>query len=161
MKLMKQMCFAALLLSTTYAAHGQEETSGGEKFAAGVHLGNQTTGFSLKYRATEKITGQATFDFAGSITNYGLRGLYAFNTGPDYEIFGYAALTLFRFDSFLVDETTIGFGGGAGIEYDLRSLAPTLPPLFASAELGAALGSFGRFSGFSTVGLGLALHYRF
>ncbi len=162
MKLLHKACFAlALLLATSTAAYSQDSTSGNEKFAAGIQLGNQTTGFSFKYRATEKITGQVTLDFTGSITNYGVRGLYAFNTGPFYEIYGYASVALFRFDAILFTESTVGFGGGAGIEYDLRGLSPDLPPLFASFEIGASLGSFDAFSGFSLLGTGIALHYRF
>lgn len=160
MKFLRKACFALTLLLATSTAHSQDTAPINQKYAVGIHLGNLTSGFSFKYRATEKITAQATLGFIGSLSSYGVRGLYAFNTGPFYELYGYGSLALWRFDGF-IDDSAVGAGAGGGIEYDLRGLSPTLPPLFVTYELGLNLVNFSNYNGFSSFGTGVALHYRF
>jgi len=158
-RLLKRICFVLALTFISTQSYAQSD----EKIAVGIQLGNFSSGLSAKYRFTDTITGQGTLGFFGQLTKVGARGLYAFNTGPNYEIFGFGAINVFRFDgSFLVgSETVVGLGVGAGIEYDLRGLAETLPPLFVSFELGFNLVNFDNFGGFSSFGQGIALHYRF
>lgn len=156
-----RLIYPLLLVLAFMLTPSVSQAQSNEKFAAGIHLGNLSTGFSFKYRATDTITAQATAGFFGTLNYYSVRGLYAFNTGPFYEIYGYGAAGLWRWSGFLVDESSFGFGAGAGVEYDLRGIAPELPPLFASFELGFNFVNFDTYTGFSSFGQGIALHYRF
>lgn len=57
-------------------------------------------------------------------------------------------------------ESVMGFGAGAGIEYDWRALSPNLPPIRWNAEIG--LGRVGlEYYNFSTLMFGVGGHYRF
>lgn len=166
MQLVSKLAFALILALATNLAHAQsnEPTStSNERFAVGIQLGLFSSGLSGKYRLTDTFTVQGTAGFFGLLNRYGVRGLYAFNTGPFYEIYGYGGLSIWRFGGTLSrsSETAFGIGAGGGIEYDLRGLNPTLPPLFAAWELGANLANFNNFSGFTAFGTTIALHYRF
>ncbi len=157
MRLMYPLLLVMAFMLTPSVSQAQSD----EKFAAGIHLGNLSTGFSAKYRATDTITAQATAGFFGALNHYSIRGLYAFNTGPFYEIYGVGSIGLWQWNGFLVDESSVGFGAGAGFEYDLRGLAPELPALFASIEFGFNVVNFDTYTGFSSFGQAIGLHYRF
>lgn len=134
-----------------------------ETLAAGFQVVHRSSGLSLKYRMSDAFTAQGIAGFFGSVNSYTARGLLAFNSGPFYDIYAYGSVGLWRWSGnrFFRSESAFGVGAGVGFEYDMRGLAPELPPFFASAELGASFANFDNFSGFSTLGVGLALHYRF
>ncbi len=130
---------------------------------AGFQSSWPSHGLSLKMDFSDKITGQAVVGFLGELNNYAVRGLYKFKKEQFYNMYGFGSLGLWTWDSDFVgwdDESVIGLGGGAGIEYDIRGLDRTLPPLFVNAELGLNIASFDHYN-FSSVGLGVGLHYKF
>ena len=155
---------AALALSAPAAALdlGAPLADGEGRLAAGLQSSFSSGGLSLKYRVSERITAQGTLGFFGSVSNYGARGLYEFSRGDFFGAYGFAGVGVWRYDGgrFFASESVFGFSGGAGVEYDLRGLAPTLPPVFVSGELGLGVASFDNYD-FSSFGLGLGLHYRF
>jgi len=166
MRLIKYLLLSAMLFTVPAVSQAQDTAPAGTesgRFAAGILLANLSSGLSVKFRATDKITAQGTLGFFGVLSRYGVRGLYHFDDGPFYQLYGYGEIAMWRWGGTfgLRAENTFGFGGGGGMEYDLRGISPDLPPLFASAELGINLASFDNYASFSRFGLGLALHYRF
>ena len=128
---------------------------------AGLQSSWPSHGLSVKMDFTDKITGQAVVGFLGTLNNYSVRGLYKFKKEQFYDMYGYGSLGLWTWsDSFYADESVVGVGGGAGIEYDLRGLDSSFIPLFVSAELGLNIASFDHYN-FSSLGLGVGLHYKF
>ena len=141
---------------------GAPLADGQGRLAAGLQTSFVSGGLSLKYRVTEKVTAQGTLGVLGSLTNYGVRGLYHFTEEDFWSAYGFGGVGLWRYDGgrFFRSESVFGVNGGAGVEYDLRGLAPTLPAVFVSGELGLGVANFDNYS-FSSVGLGFGLHYRF
>ena len=130
---------------------------------AGFQSSWPSHGLSVKMDLNDKITGQAVVGFLGEINNYSVRGLYKFKKEQFYNMYGFGSLGLWTWNSDYVgwdDESVVGIGGGAGFEYDLRGIDKTFVPLFVSAELGLNIASFDHYN-FSSVGLGVGLHYKF
>jgi len=141
--------------------------SAGDFSGKNIYAGFQSTwpshGLSVKMDFTDKITGQAVVGFLGDLSHYSVRGLYKFKKEQFYNMYGYGSLGLWTWDSDYSgwkDESVVGVGGGAGIEYDLRGLDSSFIPLFVNAELGLNIASFDHYD-FSSVGLGLGVHYKF
>ncbi len=122
------------------------------KWAAGFQSSFTSYGFSAKYRYTDVLTLQGTIAPLGSATSYGARGLYNFHQDGPLTGYGFVGLSLWKIDlGFLGDDSAVGFGGGAGVEYEVA------PRFLLSAELG--FNSSGVLS--SAIGLGLGIHYQF
>ena len=130
---------------------------------AGFQSSWPSHGLSAKMDFTDKITGQAVIGFLGALNNYSVRGIYKFKKEQFYNMYGYGSLGLWTWDSdhhLYDDESVVGVGGGAGFEYDLRGLDSTFIPLFVNAELGLNIASFDHYN-FSSLGVGVGLHYKF
>jgi len=159
MKLTKVLTTVALLAITTQSTLQAKETVG---------VGFQSSGFSsnglsVKVDLSDTYTVQGIAGFLGDVTNYSMRGLYNFQNEKDYSLYGYGGVGMWqiKYDIFGVeDESVVGFGAGAGVEYDLRALSPNFIPLFVNFELGMDVVKFENdsYGGFTT---GLGLHYKF
>jgi len=147
----KTLIIAALLTSTLHANEGD------------IYAGLEWYGLSGKYDVSDKITAQAIVGAwgYGNLTSYTGRGIYKFKQKDDYALYGFGSVTSWTWDNGFDNESVFGFGAGAGVEYDIRGLNPELPPIYLNADLGLQVASFDRYGGFSTLGLGLGVHYKF
>ena len=157
-KHIKVLSIVAILGLTTQASAADFSN---KNLYAGFQSSWPSHGLSVKMDFTDKVTGQAVIGFLGDLNNYSVRGLYKFKKDKFYDMYGYGSLGLWTWDSSIyASESVVGVGGGAGFEYDLRGLDSSFIPLFVSAELGLNIASFDHYN-FSSVGIGVGLHYKF
>jgi len=147
----KALLISALLLTTLQAKEGD------------IYAGLEWYGLSAKYDVSDKITAQAIGGFWGysGLTSFTGRGLYKFKEQNNYSLYGYGSLSSWSWSGYGYDETVIGFGGGAGAEYDIRGIDPEFIPLFVSADIGIQVANFDHYNSFSGLGIGLGVHYKF
>jgi hypothetical protein len=147
----KTLLISALLLTTLQAKEGD------------VYAGLEWYGLSAKYDVTDKITAQAIGGFWGysDLTSFTGRGLYKFKEQNNYTLYGYGSLSSWSYSGYGYNETVIGFGGGAGAEYDMRGIDPEFIPIFISADIGIEVANFDHYGSFSSLGIGLGIHYKF
>jgi len=156
-KIIKGMVATTLLIIGTQSTLHAKETIG---------VGFQSSGFSsnglsIKVDLNEQYTVQGIAGFFGDVNNYSVRGLYNFQNKKNYNLYGYGSVGMWKIDyTFLEDESVVGYGAGAGVEYDLRGLSPSFIPLFINIELGMDIINFDNdsYGGFTT---GVGLHYKF
>ncbi|HIO95877.1 MAG TPA: hypothetical protein EYG67_03570 [Campylobacterales bacterium] len=130
----------------------------------GIQSSFPSEGFSIKMDTSHKVAVQGIFDFIGDETSYALRGLYKFKKEQFYNVYGYGEIGLWSWDKayyYHESETVLGFGAGAGIEYDLRGLDSSFIPLFVNAELNLHMIDFDYYHNDDEFGLGLGIHYKF
>jgi hypothetical protein len=150
--LSKSMVVIALLSTVASADKGD--------FYAGI----ENHGLSAKYDVNDKITAQAIIGVWGydDLTSMTGRGLYKFKEKEHFNLYGYGAITSWTWsNSYYGDETVIGFGAGAGAEYDIRGIDPEFIPLYINFDLGFQVASFDHYGGFGGLGWGLGVHYKF
>ena len=153
LKVCKKSLVVVALLSTVASADKGD-------FYAGL----ENHGISAKYDVTDKVTAQAIIGVWGynNLTSFTGRGLYKFKEKEHFNFYGYGAITSWTWnDNYYGDETVIGFGAGAGAEYDIRGIDPEFIPLYINLDLGLQVASFDHYGGFSGLGLGLGVHYKF
>ena len=130
-----------------------------------ISLGFQSSylayGISAKYDFTEKTHAQGIVGFLGTVNTYTVRGIYDYYQKPNLDIYAFGSVGIWTWDNYLYDESVVGFGAGSGLEYDIRGLDSELPPLLLSAELGLNVVNFEHYGSFSSLGLGLGIHYKF
>ena len=151
----KQLSVVAMLALLTIGASADQ----GDMYA-----GLENYGLSAKYDVTDKITAQAVVGVWGynSLTAMTGRALYKFKKQDHLDFYGYGDITSWTWkDSYYGDETVIGFGAGAGAEYDIRGIDPDFIPLYLNLDLGLQVASFDHYGGFSGLGLGVGVHYKF
>jgi hypothetical protein len=151
-KLKKSLVVIALLSTAANADKGD--------FYAGI----ENHGLSAKYDVTDKITAQAIIGVwgYGDVTSFTGRGLYKFKEKEDFKFYGYGAISSLTWSNdYYGDETVIGFGAGAGVEYDIRGLDPEFIPLYINFDVGMEVGSFDHYGGYTGLGWGLGIHYKF
>jgi len=149
----KKSLVALALLSTVASADKGD-------FYAGI----ENHGISGKYDVSDKITAQAIIGVwgYGDLTSMTGRGLYKFKEKENFNLYGYGAITSWTWsNSYYGDETVVGFGAGAGAEYDIRGIDPEFIPLYINVDVGIQVASFDHYGGFGGLGLGLGLHYKF
>ena len=130
-----------------------------------ISVGFQSSGFSshglsVKLDVGDKFVAQGVAGLLGDVTNYSVRGLYKFKEKNHYNLYGYGSLGMWQWDNYFHDETVMGYGAGAGIEYDLRGLDSDFVPLFVNVELGMEFIDFDYYD-YGGFGIGLGLHYKF
>ena len=147
----KSLVVLALLSTTVDAKEGE------------FLIGLESYGLSAKYDVTDKITAQGIVGVWGydNLTTMTARGLYKFHEKENYDFYGYGAISSWSWDNAYYDETVIGFGAGVGAEYDIRGIDPDFIPLYVSADLGFQVASFEHYGGFSGLGIGFGIHYKF
>lgn len=117
---------AALVLGLTATAAPTSAQEDGSPFGLGFQSSWPAWGVSGIYDVSEKITAQAVLGAFGTISTFSGRSLYHFQRQPAYSLFGFGALGLMR-HSFRVlgereSESTIGIGGGAGVELNWQDI---------------------------------------
>lgn len=162
-----QICSAQATVQSG-ATVGQQ----GGRFGVGFASSWPAYGASGTMRINDAITAEAVLGFFGSVSNFGGRAWYRFKRNPTYDLYGYAAASLYRYDYTTFDgsllrtrrdtESVLGLGGGAGIEAGIQTLFKdeNLPPIFLNWEVGLALAQFDYYD-FSSFVIGGGIHYRF
>lgn len=158
-----------LILALCMSAPAQDRDD--LKWGVGFQSSFPAWGISGSMDINETITAQAIIGFFSGLKTYAGRGLYRFKKEQYWEIYGYGMLGLWSYDGVrfrsgvgLEDhtETVLGFGAGAGLEYDWRAFNPDLPPLFWNFELGVGFVEFDEVDyDFSALLIGVGVHYRF
>jgi hypothetical protein len=134
------------------------------RFGVGFQSSYPAWGLSGTYDVNEDISAQAILGFFGNLQTYAARGVYRFQQEDQWNLYGYGLLGIWRysFSAFGISdsENAVGFGLGAGMEYDWRSWNETLPPIYWNIELGLGIVDMDHYN-FSTIMFGAGLHYRF
>jgi len=146
------------LITNLYAGN----SGGKSKYYLGFQNGYESWGLSGKMDLSEKASVQGIIGVAGALTNFSGKGLYKFKSDQYWDFYGYGQAGIWMWDGggYFSDETIFGFGGGAGIEWDWRVLSPDLPPIYWNLELGLGFINFDNYN-FSSINIGLGVHYRF
>lgn len=138
------------------------------QYSVGFQSSWPSYGVSVRYDLSDRVQAQGVVGALGEVTNFSGRLNYDLKDEEKYDIYGYGSVGLWRYSFSLFgvseSETSIGIGGGAGLEFDLQEVfAPDeddFPPLFWSIEMGLTMASFDAYN-WSTFSLGGGLHYRF
>ncbi len=133
----------------------------GSKSGGNLGVGAQSSwpsyGLSAKYDINDDVAVQGTVGALGTVSNYGGRVLYKFKKEPKYNLYGFGSVGMYNYSSGIFDESVTGFGGGAGLEYDLgNEFSGT--PITMSGEIGLASVGFDNYN-YSSFGLGFGIHY--
>ncbi len=131
----------------------------------GISVGVQSSGFessglSVKYDINDKITAQAILGAIGTVTNYSGRILYNFKKDKYFTYYGYGSVGSWSWSNSFYSETVIGYGAGAGLDYNIQNADKDLPPIFLSAEAGFSMVDFSHYS-YGGLGIGIGIHYKF
>jgi hypothetical protein len=156
-----------LLQAAPHAATAQENDN---RFGIGFQSSWPAYGLSGVYDLNERLTAQAVLGAFGSLTTVSGRGLYHFQRQPSHTLYGFGTVGVWRHSWSLAgsssSETSPGVGGGAGVEFDWRSIlgnsgnGSEFPPIFSSIDIGFVAASFDHYN-FSGLVIGAGLHYRF
>jgi hypothetical protein len=132
----------------------------------GIQSSYPSDGFSVKVDTGERVSFQAVFDPLGAERSVSFRGIYKFRRDMFYSIYGYGEVGYWNWDKgYYSDkrEDTLGYGLGAGWEYDLRGLDASFIPLFVNFELNLHFfdNSDEYYYNEEELGLGFGVHYKF
>jgi hypothetical protein len=132
------------------------------KLGIGFQSSWPSYGVSGIYDLNPTVSGQAVVGFLGGWTTLSARGLYRVAQRPHIDPYGYGMAGMWRYDSGLSDASAFTFGGGGGLDIDLRLLAPDLPPLYFNMELGLSMVNL-ELAGYNgaMMAFGAGFHYRF
>ena len=155
---MKRVLFILLLVLSNLIADNN--------LYLGIQSSNPSDGLSIKMDTSQKTAVQGILDFTGERRSYSFRGIYKFRNRQFYDIYGFAEIGVWDWDRAYhhkYQKTALGFGAGAGVEYDLRGLDSGFLPIFVSAELGIYRIDFDDDYYYydDRLGLGFGLHYKF
>jgi hypothetical protein len=132
------------------------------KYGVGFQGSFPASGLSGMLDLTDEFTAQAIVGFFGNLNTFAGRGLYKFQREDFWNLYGYGMLGAWHYSIGSLSETVLGFGLGAGVEYDWRAFNSELPPIFFNLELGIGFVDFDKVPfNFSTLMIGAGLHYRF
>ena len=135
------------------------------KFGVGFQYTFPACGLSGIMDVTPNTSIQGIFGFFGDLKMFAGKGIYRFKKEHYWNIYGYGEVGVFSITGYgnwrnqkIINETSMGFSTGAGIEYGWQALSPNLPPVWWNFELG--LGTVMDY-GFPTMFYGCGAHYRF
>jgi len=157
-----------LLILTLFACNIAQADN---KYAAGMQSSFPAWGISGKMKIDDKITAQAILGPMGSLGTYAARGLYTFKSEKEYDMYGFGMLGLFTYEGKTLNLITLqnevttevgtGFGAGVGIEANWQHLAPEMPPVYFSGEIGLGFINFDTLYSFNSIMIGAGVHYKF
>ncbi len=177
-KFKKHIMVSAILLIilissvSVFAQKNQEEKK--TKFGIGLQNLSPAWGISGMLDITPDMSIQGIIDPLGNLKMYTGKGIYRFKKGPSWSAYGYGMAGAWSHYPYYdvvgwnvvkKTETIVGFGAGAGIEYDWRGLSAdfsNFPLIWWNIEIGLGKIDFKK-SGvdFSGIMIGGGLHYRF
>lgn len=156
------LAFGGLLAFTAPGLGAQQETP---RWGIGFQSSFPAYGLSGVYDLNEEVTLQAVLGAFGTFTTLSARGLYRFQREGTHDLYGFGSAGLWRWSALGFSESSLGVGGGAGVELDWRRILvdeAAFPPIFTSIDVGLTFASFSdEAPGFSVLTLGVGLHYRF
>lgn len=162
---------------SVFAQKNQEEKK--TKFGIGFQVSYPAWGISGMLDVTPNVSIQGILGPLGDLKTYAGRGIYKFKKGPYWNAYGYGMLGAWSYQPVAdfysggllymgtkgETETIVGFGAGAGIEYDWRGLGAgfsDLPPIWWSTEIGLGKLDFKKSEqDYSGIWFGVGAHYRF
>ena len=154
--------FLGTITGNVLAQNDTDEPPRDLRFAIGFQASFPAYGPSAMFDITEALTTQVTVDPFGKITNVTLRGLYKFERGYYWGLYGFGLVGSWGYEKGSVTDNTVALGLGGGFEYDVRGLVPDLAPILFNFETGYVYTSFDEvdadYSGFL---IGLGIHYQF
>ncbi len=163
-KLSPSALIATVFLASTVSMNAAAETQvGNGEYSLGFQSSFSSAGFAGRVGLNDKLSAEAFLGLFGMLTHFGARGLYAFKEEAKWSAYGFGTVGVWMWDSgstWVSDESAIGFGGGAGIEWNWQTLDPELPPVSWNVELGLGTANFDRYD-FSNVSLGAGFRYHF
>jgi len=134
-----------------------------DKIGAGFQSSYPSYGLSAKMNLNDKFAIQGVLGFLGTVTSYSARGLMNIKQAEDYKFYGYGTVGFWSYDYSILGksdtETSVGFGGGGGIEYDMAKYLDGIPLTF-NLELGIGIVNLDHYN-FSAVSFGAGMHYWF
>jgi len=132
------------------------------KMGVGFQSSWPSYGVSGIYDMNQTMSAQAVLGLLGGWTTLSGRGLYRFTEHPVIDPYGYGMVGMWRYDSGFADASAVSFGGGGGIDFDLRHFAPDFPPLYLNMELGLSVVNLD-LAGYTgaIMAFGAGFHYRF
>lgn len=163
----KWITFSLLLLAASVGtARAQDPTPGTAPdrghtrgaFGAGVQLTWPAYGLSAMYDLSETLSVQGVVGSAGYGFSLTGRGIYRFT--PQEKFTPYAYGSVGTWSGYLGYGMVPNFGAGGGVELDVRTFAPDLPPLFIGVEGGLNLVTYSGGS-YTYFEFGPGIHYRF
>jgi hypothetical protein len=164
------LALALLLGLTAWAAPSAAQDSASESAESPFGIGFQSSwpayGLSALWDVSDTFTAQGVIGAFGGLTTLSARGLYHFQREEKYSLYGFGTFGIWRNSYNDLDrsesETSPGFGGGAGVDLDWRSIIgdDEFPPLYSSIDLGFVAATFDHYD-FSGLVFGVGLHYRF
>ncbi|HHJ18466.1 MAG TPA: hypothetical protein ENJ84_01330 [Gammaproteobacteria bacterium] len=151
---------SVIFLSSSASARDWRSDGDG-KYSAGLQSSFMSYGPSGKIHLNDKLTLQGIIGALGTLTSFSARGLYKFvDFEPHWNMYGFGQLGVWTY-SGISNETVFGYGGGVGMEWGLRNIRESMPPVSFSVEAGFGVINFDDYTGFSTFNLGSGVHYRF
>ena len=154
---------------SVFAQKNQEEKK--TKFGIGFQSAFPSWGISGMVDVSDKISIQGILGAFSVLKTYAGRGIYRFKKETYWNAYGYGMLGAWSYPGYKIGtgwsleettETVMGFGAGAGIEYDWRGLNPKLPPLFWNLEIGLGSVKFKEIDyNLSAFMFGAGVYYRF
>ena len=151
-----------LLPEGTERGTDDESVADGTRFGVGFGGSIIAWGLSGTMDMTSKITLQGTLGALGTFTAFGGSVWYRFNQNDAYDLFAFGGASHIGFSLGGSTQSTQGFGGGAGIEWDWGDLfnSEDFPPIFSNGTIGFY--TYGQdFAGLSAFWVGGGAHYRF
>lgn len=144
------------------AGLGARDIDTDKQFGIGPGSAFLSFGISGTYDVNETITAEAIVGFLSSLTSIGGRVWYRFNRNEGYDLYGFGGVSFLRFGG-LFDESAVGVSGGAGVEIGLPQVLdnPDFPPIFLNLDIGIGVTTFDVYDGFSALGGGGGIHFRF
>ena len=137
-------------LATPDMALAQEGTD--SPFSLGFQSSWPSYGISGRYEVSEKTMIQGVIGALGTVTNFSGRLLYDFQQKEKYDFYAHGTVGMWRWGGNVSFEsqTSVGFGGGVGMEFDLQELfSPDdedFPPLYWNIEIGAVVANFDNYN---------------
>lgn len=142
------------------------------KFGIGIQATFPVSGLSGMVDVSDKFALEGLLGVFGILKSYGGRILYRFKKETYWNAYGYGMVGAWSYPGYKISadylslektrETVLGYGAGAGIEYNWKALNPNLPPLFFNLELGLGSVDFKEINyNVSAFMLGAGVHYRF
>ncbi|CAN5718763.1 hypothetical protein BH23GEM9_BH23GEM9_12320 [soil metagenome] len=132
------------------------------KLGVGFQSSWPAYGLSGVYDVNSKVSAQAVVGLFGGWTTLSGRALYHFAPQPSIDPYGYGMVGIWRYSLANANASAASFGGGAGFDWDLRKVAPDLPPLYLNLELGLSIVDL-ELAGYTgaMMAFGAGFHYRF
>ena len=156
---------ALLMLALTPGLQGQDGGGSTDSpYSVGLQSSWPAYGLSAKMEMNDKLAVQGVLGALGSLTTLSGRGYWYLERKEKYNWYSFGTVGMWRWGgSYLSDsETSIAFGGGAGLELDWRAIFdPEFPRLFSTIDLGLTMANFDTYQSWSLLGFGVGLHYHF